>query len=135
MGEAVPLHFFKTIQENLKLYLDEQCAIEEEIDTSNTIQKVYKLKIPNVLRDKEKTIVRYIKNVGYEQLIFAVFPIVQEGVEIKFKTNDGEFKPIGNGIALPADVYRLEISVKTPPVGDYPELYLGIISRAMEQKI
>lgn len=130
MGEAIPLALFQQVDAGLKLFTDKDCLLEEKVDETNTIQKVYKLTMPNVIRGKRKYTTRYIKNTGHEQLLYAIFPTIETGVEVSFKVGDELVeRDLASGILLPTGTHKLDIIVDVPKVGDFPELYLGVATR------
>lgn len=135
MGEAVPLSLFKTADEGLKMFTDENCRYEEKLDETNTIQKTYIVDIPNIIRGKKKFTTRYIKNCGNEKLLYAVFPTTEEGLNVTFKLDGATIeKETASGLLISSGVHKLDIYVDVPNIGETPSLYLGIATRAILNK-
>lgn len=131
MGEAIPLSLFQTKDGGMKMYKDKECMIEEKLDETNIIQKVYMVNMPNMIRGKKKFTTRYIKNLGSDQLMYVVFPMEMENCQVSFKVNDGEERDIANGIAFARGVHKLDIYVEVPMKSELPALHLGIATRAI----
>lgn len=81
MGQSVPLDLFQSQDEGVKIYLDEECTIEE---TYNQDSKSYSLSLNDIRLNKTKEMVRYIKNIGSSTSIFCMWTGDNYNVDIKF---------------------------------------------------
>ncbi|MEG2018064.1 MAG: GDSL-type esterase/lipase family protein [Clostridium sp.] len=129
MGEAVPLTIFKSSTQGIKIFVNEACTIEENFETSSEKGKVYKLDIKNILRGKTKTTTRYIKNIGIEDVIYAVYPVKLNDMSANFSVNEGEFSNLANGFLVAKGVQRVDIAIEISKTSQSPELYLGVAGR------
>lgn len=86
MSEAIPLNYFKTTISGIKMYLDSDCSQEESYDDTDALYPFYTLKIEDLKLGRTKTIIRYLKNVGDAQVLFAMYQ--QNGYNIEYKFED-----------------------------------------------
>ncbi|MGL6175106.1 MAG: hypothetical protein ACRC1P_10925 [Cellulosilyticaceae bacterium] len=134
MGEAIPLKYFQTMNEGIKLYLDPECTIEEKIDETNLINKTYVVTFPNVIRGKKKSTIRYIKNCGTDQLMYVLYPATQkEGKTTMILNNEGGETEYVNGDLSYKGVHRVEIFLEVEKESENPEIKLGLASRRIVQ--
>ena len=81
-AEAIPLSIFKTYDSGLRMYKDLQCTDEDIYDDSDKQNPFYTMKVDNVRRSKTKTMVRYVKNIGKTQVLFAIYASNEYNVKV-----------------------------------------------------
>ena len=111
MASAVPLAIFQTYDTGLKMYQDAQCTIEDPFDDSDALNKFYTLEIENTRRNKTKTVVRYIKNIGRTQVLFAMYATDMYNMSLEFVGADGSTGQFANGLLAPDMVVRVVMNV------------------------
>ena len=111
MASAVPLAIFQTYDTGLKMYQDARCTIEDPFDDSDALNKFYTLEIENTRRNKTKTVVRYIKNIGRTQVLFAMYATDMYNMSLEFVGSDGSTGQFANGLLAPDMVVRVVMNV------------------------
>lgn len=101
MADSIPTSIFQSQDSGVKLYLDSECTREEELDTSDKMNPFYSISIEGARRGKPKTFVRYVKNVGVGQVLYAMYYTNTHNISVRFINDKGEVKPYGNG-SLPS---------------------------------
>lgn len=107
MGDCIPLNIFKTDTSGMKIYLDKECTIEEKIN-SNSSNISYNIEINNIRHGKTKTMVRYLKNIGNNQAIFAMNFANNYNVNMKFVDEENNIiSDYASGLLTPTNVAKI----------------------------
>lgn len=106
MGESIPLSLFNIQQGGVKMYLDEECTIEEKYNDDDKLKPFYDVHISNIRRGKTKDNVRYVKNVGNAACIYSLFTTSAHNIVVNFNG-----KKFSNGSIEPGKVKKIEFSL------------------------
>ena len=111
LAESLNLAIFKTYDSGFKLYKDADCLIEEDYNNDDKLNPYYTMKIDNIRRGKKKTIVRYVKNIGQKQALFALYFSNEYNITAWFLDEEGVKVPISSALASPSTVTRVVIEM------------------------
>ena len=111
MASAVPLSIFQTYDTGLKMYRDAQCTFEDNYDDSDKLNSFYTIEVDNVRRSKTKTIIRYVKNIGRTQVLFAMYGTDMYNMTMEFIGTDGSRGQFANGLLAPDMVAKVTIEI------------------------
>lgn len=131
MAEAIPLSLFQTMLAEIKMYIDRECTIEEEFESSAQGHSIYTINLHNLNRGRIRETKRYIKNTGSRNVMYAMYPTKEENIDIQFSINEGEYKEYVSGRLDSGGVHEIEIKVDVPRVSGYPELNVSLASRSI----
>ena len=109
MGECIPLNIFKTGETGLKLYLDKECTVEETYNDDDKVNPFYSIDIDGVRRGVPKKLIRYVKNVGTNQQLFAAYSYNNYNIDVKFLDENGRRMDYANGLLPASAVARIEM--------------------------
>ena len=109
MGECIPLNIFKTGETGLKLYLDKECTVEETYNDDDKVNPFYRIDIDGVRRGVPKKLIRYVKNVGTNQQLFAAYSYDNYNIDVKFLDENGRRMDYANGLLPASAVARIEM--------------------------
>lgn len=109
MGECIPLNLFRTSEDGFKLYIDKECTIEEKYNDQDKLRPFYELSVDNIRRGNTKHIVRYLKNIGGTQSLFAVFATNEHSVKVNFLDEYGNKASYLNGLLAPGRSVAVDI--------------------------
>lgn len=109
MGECIPLSLFRTSEDGFKLYVDERCTVEEKFNDQDKLRPFYELSVDNIRRGNTKHIVRYLKNVGTSQALFAIFATNEHSVNVSFLDEKGNKMQYFNGLLVPGRSVAVKI--------------------------
>lgn len=135
MAEAIPLSIFEAQASTLKMYLNPQCTEEEYLENNDIYSSVYRVSMTNMNRGRTKITTRYIRNEGLQDMLYAVYPITEQGVDIKFSLNDGDYTESLSMILAPSEVHKVNIQVIVPRVGEIPKVKLQLPMRTFRKII
>lgn len=110
-AEAIPLSIFKTYDSGLRMYKDIHCTDEDAYDDSDKQNPFYTINVDNVRRSKTKTIVRYVKNIGKTQVLFAMYASDEYNMTIEFIGSNGEKGAYANGLLAPNMVAKVTMEI------------------------
>ena len=110
-AEAIPLSIFKTYDSGLRMYKDLQCTDEDIYDDSDKQNPFYTMKVDNVRRGKTKTMVRYVKNIGKTQVLFAIYASNEYNVKVEFVGSNGKKGAYANGLLAPGMIARVIMDI------------------------
>ena len=133
MASAVPLAIFQTYDTGLKMYQDAQCTIEDPFDDSDALNKFYTLEIENTRRNKTKTVVRYIKNIGRTQVLFAMYTTDPYNCTIEFIGTDGSTGQFANGLLAPNMIARVVMNIDVGNESSTASFNMHLASREYSQ--
>ena len=88
MAEAIPLNLFQDFSSGLKMYLDEYCLTEAVYNDSDKQHPFYLVELTGLTYNRTSRIVRYIKNIGQAQCIFALYQTNHYNLSVEFKIGD-----------------------------------------------
>ena len=111
MASAVPTTIFQTYDTGLKMYQDAQCTVEDEFDDSDAVNPFYTISIDNVRRGKTKPVVRYVKNIGRTQVLFAMYTTDHYNCTIEFIGSDGSTGAFANGLLAPDMIAKVTMNI------------------------
>ena len=117
MAEAIPLSYFRTTLTGVKMYLDSDCTQEEKFDDTDALYQFYTISLEDLKLGRKKTIVRYLKNVGDSQILFAMYQQNGYNIEYTFEDDDKGTKDYISGILLPAKSVKVTMNI-TPLMED-----------------
>lgn len=86
MAEAIPLNLFQDVNSGLKMYIDEACTTEAIYNDQDKQNPYYSIELDGLTLGRTKRIVRYLKNVGNNQCIFAFYQSSAYNVKFTFST-------------------------------------------------
>ncbi|MDD4804553.1 MAG: GDSL-type esterase/lipase family protein, partial [Candidatus Pacebacteria bacterium] len=132
MAEVIPLSLFKSLVSDVKIYLDENCTIEEESTVYADTTKEYHMKFKNLNRGRIRTTSRFIKNIGNNPVLYSLYPTEETGLDIKFSTEDSKYNDYINGIISSSGVVKIDIQLDVPKFGEVPEIALNLATRVMK---
>lgn len=133
MGECIPLNIFKTYESGLKLYLDKDCTIEEKYDDTDKLKPFYTINIDNIRRGKKKTLVRYVKNIGINQTLFALYYSNNYNLNVWFADEEGNKGEYANGVLAPNMVSKVIIEMMVLDEDSKSSLSLHLAGREIKQ--
>ena len=109
MGECIPLNIFKTGETGLKLYLDKECTVEETYNDDDKVNPFYRIDINGIRRGVPKKLIRYVKNVGTNQQLFAAYSYNNYNIDVKFLDENGRRMDYANGLLPASAVAKIEM--------------------------
>ena len=133
MASAVPLSIFKTYDSGLRMYKDVQCTVEDEYDDSDKQNPFYTLKVDNVRRSKTKTVVRYVKNIGKTQVLFAIYGSDFYNMKLEFIGANDEKGEYANGLLAPNMVAKITMEINIENKDSKASFNLHLASREYKQ--
>ena len=130
MAEAIPLNLFNDFTTGLKMYIDKECTIEAEYNIDDKQNPYYKITVEAMQLTRTKKIIRYIKNVGIGQTLFAMYPTKTYNLKYTFQTDDMETPDeTAYGILTPGKSVGIIMEL-TPQVEDSKaEFELSLVGR------
>ena len=130
MAEAIPLNLFNDFTTGLKMYIDKECTIEAEYNIDDKQNPYYKITVEAMQLTRTKKIIRYIKNVGIGQTLFAMYPTKTHNLKYTFQTDDMETPDeTAYGILTPGKSVGIIMEL-TPQVEDSKaEFELSLVGR------
>ena len=131
MGECIPLNLFRTSEDGFKLYIDKDCTVEEKYNDQDKLRPFYELNVGNIRRGNTKHIVRYLKNVGGMQALFAVFATNEHSVKVNFLDEYGNKIPYFNGLLAPGRSVAVDIEFNVLDDDNVSSVDLHIASRKL----
>lgn len=134
MASAVPLNIFTTYESGLRLYKDQQCNVEEQYDDRDAQNPFYTMNIDNVRREKTKTIVRYVKNIGRSQVLFAMYSSNEYNMKIEFIGAEGTKGAYVNGLLAPNMVAKITMAINLDRLDSKASFKLHLASREYNEK-
>ena len=130
MAEAIPLNLFNDYTTGLKLYLDKDCTMEAEYNIDDKQNPYYRIAIEAMQLTRTKKIVRYIKNVGIGQTLFALYPTKIYNLKYSFKTEDMEKgEDTAYGILSPGKSIAVIIELTPQTEDSKSEFELSLVGR------
>ena len=111
MASAVPLSIFKTYDTGLKMYQDARCTVEDNYDDSDAINPFYTIDIDNTRRTKTKTVIRYVKNIGRTQVLFAMYATDLQNMTMEFVDSEGNTGEFINGLLAPDMIAKITMNI------------------------
>ena len=132
-AEAIPLSIFKTYDSGLRMYKDVQCTVEDEYDDSDKQNPFYTLKVDNVRRSKTKTVVRYVKNIGKTQVLFAIYGSDFYNMKLEFIGANDEKGEYANGLLAPNMVAKITMEINIENKDSKASFNLHLASREYKQ--
>ena len=132
-AEAIPLSIFKTYDSGLRMYKDLQCTDEDIYDDSDKQNPFYTMKVDNVRRSKTKTMVRYVKNIGKTQVLFAIYASNEYNVKVEFVGSNGEKGAYANGLLAPGMIARIIMDIDLDNKDSKASFDLHLASREYNQ--
>ena len=133
MASAVPLSIFQTYDTGLKMYRNVECTYEDSYDDSDKLNPFYQVEIDNIRRNKTKTVVRYVKNIGRTQVIFAMYATDEYNTTIEFIGADGERGQFVNGLLAPGMVAKVTMEFDVLNKDSKATVNLHLASREYSQ--
>ena len=73
MGYSIPLTLFASSSSGFKLYKDADCKNEEYLNTEEASNQFYEISIKNVRRGVDKSVIKYIKNIGNYPCLYYIY--------------------------------------------------------------
>ena len=133
MASAVPLSIFQTYDTGLKMYRDAQCTFEDNYDDSDKLNSFYTVEVDNVRRSKTKTIIRYVKNIGRTQVLFAMYGTDMYNMTMEFVGTDGSRGQFANGLLAPDMVAKVTIEINLGDEDSKTSFNMHLASREYSQ--
>ena len=134
MAESIPLNIFKTGETGLKLYLDAACTIEEKFNNDDKVNPFYRIDIDGIRRGVPKKLIRYVKNVGNNQNLFAAYSYNNHNIQVKFLDANGQRLDYANGLLPASAVAKLEMVFNVFDEDSKASLNLYLASREFKLK-
>ena len=130
MAEAIPLNLFSDYTTGLKMYTDKDCTIEAEYNIDDKQNPYYVISVEAMQLTRTKRIIRYIKNVGISQTLFAMYPTKIHNLKYTFKTDEMEkAEETAYGILTPGKTIGIIIEL-TPQTEDSKSTFeLSLVGR------
>ena len=132
-AEAIPLSIFKTYDSGLRMYKDLHCTDEDNYDDSDKQNPFYTISIDNVRRSKTKTVVRYVKNIGKTQVLFAMYASDEYNMSIEFVGSDGEKGAYANGLLAPNMIAKVTMEINLDNKDSKASFNLHLAAREYNQ--
>lgn len=132
MGESIPLSIFKTNDSGVRMYLDKDCTIEESFDDNDKLKPFYTVSLTDIRYGKTKKIVRYIKNIGGNQCLFAMYQSKKHNIDVVFIGENGEKLPYANGMLAPNMSARIEMDAEVFTEDWKASIDLHLVSREIK---
>lgn len=132
LAESLNLSTFKTYDSGFKVYRDEKCTIEETFNSDDTLNPFYTVSIDNIRRGKKKTIVRYVKNIGQKQALFALYPIKISSLDVWFNVKVGDKmvkQSFVSGLSTPDMITKVTIEMMVKNEESKSSLILSLAGR------
>lgn len=117
MAEAIPLNYFKATSTGIKMYLDSDCTKEENYNNDDALYPFYTIKLDDLKLGRTKTIVRYLKNIGDSQVVFAMYQANGYNINYTFENEDKSTQDYVSGILLPDRKVKVTMNI-TPLMED-----------------
>lgn len=117
MAEAIPLSYFKATSTGIKMYLDSDCTKEENYNNDDALYPFYTIKLDDLKLGRTKTIVRYLKNIGDSQVVFAMYQANGYNINYTFENEDKSTQDYVSGILLPDRKVKVTMNI-TPLMED-----------------
>lgn len=133
MASAVPLSIFQTYDTGLKMYRDAQCTHEDVYNDSDKLNPFYSIEVDNVRRNKTKTVVRYIKNIGRTQVLFSMYGTDLYNMKLEFIGSNGSRGQFANGLLAPNMVCKVTMEVNLESKDSKARFNLHLASREYSQ--
>ena len=99
------------------MYLDSDCTQEEKYDDTDALYQFQTITLEDLKLGRKKTIVRYLKNVGDSQILFAMYQQNGYNIEYTFEDDEKGTKDYISGILLPAKSVKVTMNI-TPLMED-----------------
>lgn len=133
MAEAIPLHYFKTILTGIKMYLDMDCTQEEKYNETDALYPFYEIAFNDLQLGRKKTIVRYLKNIGDSQVLFAMYQQNGYNIEYKFENEEKGSQEYISGILLPGKIAKIIMTITPLKEDSKSSITLYISGRQFNQ--
>ena len=117
MAEAIPLSYFKATSTGIKMYLDSDCTKEENYNNDDALYPFYTIKLDDLKLGRTKTIVRYLKNIGDSQVVFAMYQANGYNINYTFENEEKSTQDYVSGILLPDRKVKVTMNI-TPLMED-----------------
>jgi hypothetical protein len=115
------------------MYQDAQCTIEDPYDDSDAVNPFYTVSIDNVRRNKTKTVVRYVKNIGRTQVLFAMYTTDHYNCTIEFIGSDGSTGQFANGLLAPEMIAKVTMNIDVGNLDSSATFNMHLASREYSQ--
>jgi lysophospholipase L1-like esterase len=130
MAEAIPLSIFSALKTGVKLYIDEECTVEENTENSDIYHNQYNIAFSNLDRGRTKVIIRYIKNVGNSPMLYTLYNTSESGIDMTFSTDGVNYSEIANGLLNNETINKIYIKVVVPRTGILPTVQSALSARS-----
>lgn len=134
MADSIPTSIFQAQDSGVKLYLDSACTREEEFDNSDKMNPFYTISIDGLRRGKAKTFVRYVKNVGVGQVLYAMYYTGTHNINVRFVNEKGEYREFGNGSLPSGHSHAVYIEVTPLTHDSVSKIDLHLAGRELKTK-
>lgn len=134
MADSIPTSIFQAQDSGVKLYLDSACTREEEFDNSDKMNPFYTISIDGLRRGKAKTFVRYVKNVGVGQVLYAMYYTGTHNINVRFVNEKGEYREFGNGSLPSGHSHAVYIEVTPLTRDSVSKIDLHLAGRELKTK-
>jgi lysophospholipase L1-like esterase len=130
MAEAVPLGIFNALKTGIKVYIDEDCTVEENTDNSDIYHTQYNITFSNIDRGRTKIITRYIKNVGNMPMMYTLYNTSESGVDMTFSLDGVNYTEFVNGLLNNETVNTIYVKIVVPRTGVIPSVQSALSTRS-----